>query len=245
MLRLNNVQFKYGKKKILNGITLQFNKGKVYGIIGPNGAGKSTLLNLIAKDIKPTGGEILLKDQDVSSYNHKNFARMLSYMRQNIQVRFSYTVSEFISMGRYCYDDCSASENKRIVDYRIQEMDLSNYQNTPLTELSGGEVQRAFFAKTLVQDGQIILVDEGVSNADIFYKLRFFDILKKEAALGKLVIVIMHDLFLAKRYCDQLVVLNQQQIYAQDSSEKVLNRQMLDTVFKVKGDVVNNTLILD
>ncbi len=245
MLKLNDVEFRYGKKQILNGITIEFRQGMVYGIIGPNGAGKSTLLNLIAKDFKPTGGQIFLRGQYVDNYKYKHFARMLSYMRQDIQVRFPYTVSEFVSMGRYCHDECSDSENRSIVEHRIREMDLWTYQNTPLTELSGGEVQRAFFAKTLVQDSQIILVDEGVSNADIFYKLKFFDYLKKEADHGKLVIVIMHDLFLAKRYCDRLVVLNQQKVYTEDSSEQVLNRQMLEAVFKVKGDFIDHTLILD
>ena len=248
MLSIKNITVAYGRNKVIDNLSLDFEKGKLYGIIGPNGAGKSSLLNAISKDLKPSSGNIELEGQCIHAYAPREYAKKLSYMRQRTDVKFPYTVLELVSMGRYAYEGNrkgSRRDFEEVVYQRIEENDLSNYIHKPVTEMSGGEVQRTFFAKVLAQDSDIILVDEGLSNADIFHKVKFFDQLKEEVKKGKLVIMVLHDLFLARRFCDELVILNKEGIYGAGKSDEVLNRQALNDVFKVQGDFVDNALILE
>ncbi len=242
---MKNVHVSYGKKKILNDISIEFHPNILYGIIGPNGVGKSTLLNVISRDIPMNSGEVLLKGKQLGDYSQKEMAKELSYMRQSTIVKFPYTLRELVSMGRYAHDNVSREDNDIIINTRIKENDLSEYGDKPLTQLSGGEVQRAFFAKVLAQESNAILVDEGLSNADIFYKVRFFKQLRSEVEKGKLVIMVIHDLSLARKYCDELIILNHDGIYDCGKSEEVLTSQTLYDVFKVKGDFFNHSLVLE
>jgi iron complex transport system ATP-binding protein len=242
---MKNIHVSYGKKKILNDISIEFHPNILYGIIGPNGVGKSTLLNVISRDVPMNSGEVLLKGKQISDYSQKEIAKELSYMRQSTVVKFPYTLKELVSMGRYSHDNVSREDNEVIVNMRIKENDLSEYWDKPLTQLSGGEVQRAFFAKVLAQESNAILVDEGLSNADIFYKVRFFNQLRAEVKKGKLVIMVIHDLSLARKYCDELIILNHDGIYDCGKSEEVLTSKTLYDVFKVKGDFFNHALVLE
>ncbi|WP_162624406.1 ABC transporter ATP-binding protein [Acetobacterium carbinolicum] len=242
---MKNIYVSYGKKKILNDISIEFHPNILYGIIGPNGVGKSTLLNVISRDIPMNSGEVLLKGKQLGDYSQKEMAKELSYMRQSTIVKFPYTLKELVSMGRYAHDSMSREDNDIIINTRIKENDLSEYCDKPLTQLSGGEVQRAFFTKVLAQESNAILVDEGLSNADIFYKVRFFKQLRSEVEKGKLVIMVIHDLSLARKYCDELIILNHDGIYDCGKSEEVLTSQTLYDVFKVKGDFFNHSLVLE
>ncbi|MGH4139124.1 ABC transporter ATP-binding protein [Clostridium sp.] len=243
MLKLKDINLSYGKRRILKDINAQFSPGVLYGIVGPNGTGKSTLLNVIARDLKMDSGEIYLSGQPVYKYSNKEMARKLSYMRQNTSIKFPYTVRELVGMGRYCHDRETNIEMEQIVCEKIIENDLDDFADKPLTTLSGGEVQRAVFAKILAQESDVILVDEGLSNADIFYKIKFFEQLRKEVNKGKLVIIVIHDLFFARKFCDELLILDKKGVYAFGKSEEVLNRTTLKEVFKVQGDFINHILI--
>jgi iron complex transport system ATP-binding protein len=245
MLSIHNVSVAYGSHKVIDDLSLEFQRGKLYGIIGPNGAGKSTLLNAVAKDMKINAGEIFLEGENIKQFNPRHYAQKLSYMRQKTDVKFPYTVWELVSMGRYAYETGSKRDHDQVVLEKIKENDLEGYLHKPVTEMSGGEVQRAFFAKILAQDSDVILVDEGLSNADIFHKVRFFDQLKREVAKGKLVIMVLHDLFLARRFCDELLILNKNGIYDFGKSQEVLNKQALQEVFMVKGDFIDDALVLE
>jgi iron complex transport system ATP-binding protein len=245
MLKLENISVSYGNHHVIKDLSVTFETGKLYGVIGPNGAGKSTLLNTIAKDLKQDSGQIFIDDRTVDAFKPKEFARKLSYMRQRTDVKFPYTVWELVTMGRYCYETGTKREHDQIILEKIRENDLEHYKHKSLTEMSGGEVQRAFFAKVLAQDSQVILVDEGLSNADIFHKVRFFDQLHQEVKKGKIVIMVLHDLFLARKFCDELVILNKDGLYASGKSEEVLNKKTLEEVFLVKGDFINDALVLE
>lgn len=245
MLSLNNINLFYGKHQVLNNLTVNFNEGKLYGIIGPNGAGKSTLLNVIAKDLRASSGEVYLHGESISEIKPKHFAQKLAYMRQKTEVRFPYTVWELVAMGRYCYESGTRKEDDQIILDKIKENDLEDYLHKSVTEMSGGEVQRAFFAKVLAQDSDVILVDEGLSNADIFHKVKFFEQLRQEVNKGKLVIMVLHDLFLARKFCDELLILNRDGIYDFGKSDMVLDKKALKEVFMVQGDFINNALVLE
>lgn len=244
MLKIEKMTISYGKDTILRDININFKYGRLYGIIGPNGAGKSTLLNTISRDLKINSGDIFIDGSSIYDYSQREMAKKLSYMRQSISIKFPYTVKELVTMGRYCHDRSNGNESKYILEEKIKENNLETFSDKPLTELSGGEVQRAIFVKTLVQNSNIILIDEGLSNADIFYKVNFFQQLKREVKKGKMIIMVIHDLFLARKFCDELIILNKNSIYANGKSSKVLNSHTLKEVFKVEGDFINESLVL-
>lgn len=243
MLRIENLHVSYGNNEILKNININFQRNKLYGIIGPNGAGKSTLLNTISRDVNKYHGDILLNNSNIKSFKTYDYAKNIAYMRQTINVKFPYTVKELVGMGRYIHDNNQESED--IVMGRIEENGLADLANKPIDKLSGGEVQRALFSKVLAQESDIILVDEGLSNADIYYKVHFFDMLKKEVEKGKTVIVVLHDLFLARKYCEELIIVHDGKIYDRGISENVLNRHSLKEVFRVNGDFKENALVLE
>lgn len=245
MLKIKGVSLSYGTNEVLKNINLEFKSRKLYGIIGPNGAGKSSLLNLISGELNMNGGEIFVKDRSFSDYKSKEFAKVLSYMRQNTIIKFPYTVRELVDMGRYPYEDVSKLENDRVVLNKIELTGLSEYMNREVTNLSGGEKQRAVFAKILAQESDIVLIDEGFSNADIYHKIEFFKTLKEEVKKDKLIIMVMHDLFLARKFCDELVLLDKNGVYSFGESHKVLNRKSLKEVFKINGDFVNDSLVIE
>jgi iron complex transport system ATP-binding protein len=246
-LKVNNLSVGYGKKEILKSINLEFQKGKLYGILGPNGAGKSTFLAAITRLIKIKNGNVCVKGKDIINFPTNEYAKLTSMMCQSFELKFPYTIREIVAMGRYPFSAGRLNDkDNKIIENSLEKSDLSHMQHRRVTELSGGEKQRVLFGKTLCQDSDIILIDEGFSNADIYYQLKFIKLLKKKVVEeNKLVIFIMHDLSLARKYCDELLILKNGEVYDFGKSEEVLNDKALKEVFNVEGRFVGDFLELD
>lgn len=243
-VKIEDLYVGYGKEEILKSVNLKFQKGKLYGILGPNGAGKSTLLSAVTKLIDIKNGEILIKDKNISSYSVEDLAKEVSMMSQSFELKFPYTIKEVVAMGRYPFSGGILNkDDEEIIENALKKSELHHIQHRKITELSGGEKQRVLFGKTLCQNTDIILIDEGFSNADIYYQLNFIKLLKKKAEEeNKLIIFIMHDLSLARKYCHELLILKKGQVYACGKSEEVLNEVTLKEVFNVQGRFVGNSL---
>lgn len=245
MIKLSNVNIGYNKKTILNDVNLSLEKGKLYGILGPNGAGKSTLLKAISRDISLQKGSIYINGICHKEYDDIEFAKKVSYMRQRIKNTFPFKVKEIVTMGRYCHHYGNPNSNdEKVINYYLDLNNLIDFKNKSITELSGGELQRVLFSKTLSQDSDCILIDEGMSNADLHYKIKFMENLKKEVKKDKLIICVLHDLNLARRFCDELIILNDNEVKHNGISKEVLNREVLKSVFKVDGFFEKNSLII-
>ncbi|MCY6370727.1 ABC transporter ATP-binding protein [Clostridium ganghwense] len=247
MLKIKNLDVYIGKKQILHSINLEFEKGKMYGIIGPNGAGKSTLLSAVTKLIEINKGCIFLEGKDIQLYKWRELAQKIALMSQNFDVKFPYTVEQIVAMGRYPFNNGVLNdEDKRIIEKSMKDADIFPMRYSKITELSGGERQRVQFAKTLCQSTEIILIDEGFSNMDIYYQVKFIKLLKEKAKNeNKMIIFIMHDLSMARKHCDEILILKEGTVNKFGKSEEVLNEKTLFEVFKVKGRFIHNSLELE
>lgn len=247
MLDIRNLNVKIGKRKILSSIYLNMTKGKMYGIIGPNGAGKSSLLSAITKLIYVDKNTIILDGKDIVNYKIEELAKKIAFMSQFFEIKFPYTVEQIVSMGRYPFNrGHMKNEDKKIIEKAMKDADVFYMKDRKITDLSGGERQRVHFAKTLCQDTQILLIDEGFSNMDIYYQVNFIKLLREKIKKeNKTIIFVMHDLSMARKYCDDIVVLKDGKVNKFGSSKTVLNEKVLLDVFKVKGKFHFNSLELE
>ena len=238
MLEIKNLSIKYGQNLVLDDISLKFERGNLYGLIGVNGSGKTSILNAVLKFVH-YDGEITIDDDSVKKLGRIQLAKKVSYMRQHFNINFSYSVEEILNMSRYA-DGFREAEGDYIKEI-VEVAELEDFLNKNILEISGGERQRVFFAKTLVQDSDIILIDEGFANIDIYYQLRFINYLHElTAKRNKTVVLVIHDINFTLKAIDKVVVFNGAKIYGCGRTSKVINNKMMKDVFKVDVDVSGN-----
>jgi len=241
---LVNINFSYNEKVILNDINLTFYKGLFYGIIGPNGAGKTTLLDILAGIKRAKSGTIKLFQKDINSYSKRELAKLIALIPQEYHIEFDFTVEEILLMGRYPHlaRFQSISEyDQKIINKVINQLNLSDILKKYITELSGGEKQRVIFARALIQNTPILLVDEGTANLDIHYTIELMDILYQKVKDGDTVIATMHDINLAANYCDYLIFIKDGNIITKDNTNCCLNSKTIKQVFNVESKIYTDS----
>lgn len=223
---------------ILKNVTFGWQKGQMVGLVGPNGAGKSTLLRILAGVYRPTKGDIHVSHERISNMSPKERARQIAYLPQQITETASFTVEQYVEMGRFAYRTLLGDldfESKLAVKQAMSTFHLLPLRSTRLDHLSGGERQRAGVARCLAQGSPIILLDEPIANLDVHYQLDILDHLQRLVQKGHLVVMAIHHLELAARYCDRLLLLSSGQVYAEGNPTDVLCEEALQEVFQVKA----------
>ncbi|AIS51726.1 ABC-type cobalamin/Fe3+-siderophores transport system, ATPase component [Thermoanaerobacter kivui] len=239
-ISVQNICFFYKSHKVLNNITVEMEKGEVVSIIGPNGAGKSTLLKCIARLLKPQEGVVYLNGKDIASKDLKELAKAMGYVPQDSREIFPFTVMETVLMGRKPHLKWGVTEEDlNIVSKVMKFMDIEELAERSLDQLSGGQRQKVFVARALAQQPEIFLFDEPTSNLDIRHQLEVFEIIKKIAQTeGRIVIVVVHDLNLASRFADKLVMLKDGYIYAIGKPEEVITENNIREVYGVSASII-------
>lgn len=231
---------------ILKPVTLWFQSGRVVGLIGPNGAGKSTLLKTVAGILPKTAGRIEVDGVDLAGASSKERARKIAYLPQSLSEDIPYSVREFVEMGRYSHQSMWAdipSTGRRAVESALFEMGLSGFADVPLNRVSGGERQRAGIARCLAQESSILLLDEPISNLDIFYQLDIMTRLSELAERGSLLLVAIHHLEFALRFCDDLLVLSDGHLVAFGPVADVFNPALVRDVFRVDARMFEDPIL--
>ncbi len=230
-------------KNILKNINLKVKVGEIIGIIGPNGSGKTTLLkslNGINEDIE---GSIYIKEKEIRKYGKKDLAKYISFMNQNSNIGFDFPCIDIVTLGRYPYlkrfQEYSREDIKK-AEYYMEQTNTLKFRNRMITELSGGERQRVLFAKTLTQESEIILLDEPTASLDMKYEEEMFTIMSKLKAKNKSVIVIVHNLRVAIKYCTRLIMMSEGEIVADGSPEMVITEENLRNIYGIKAKVYRN-----
>lgn len=240
MIQLKNISFVVGKKIILHPITLTFQGPKFIAIIGPNGAGKSTLLKCMAGVSSKSSGELTFFDQTEKLYSKKQRAKMIGYVPQHFQQSFPMKVKDYIMLGRKPYIQWSPQSNDHtIVEEKMTYLRLQHLRDYYVDELSGGERQRVAIARALVQQPSILMLDEPISALDINHQIQVLKTLKELSNNEHLVLVVLHDLELAARFADGLILMNRGRIHAVGTPAEVLTKQHLQDVYAVRADVKN------
>lgn len=243
-LSIQGVSFAYGSHPALQGVDLEVRPGQVLSIVGPNGSGKSTLLRCLAQILKPHSGKIMLDGKEAGSISSRELARKMGYVPQAAGDVFSFTVLETVLMGRRPHLDWRVGERDlELVTQIMKFMGLEEMAGRPLNELSGGQKQKVSIARALAQEPQVFLLDEPTNSLDIRHQLEVLGLVRKLARQEKRqVIMVLHDLNLAARFSDLLVILREGKVFAAGPPEKVLNEANISAVYGVKAVIKNSIL---
>ncbi|MDJ0833199.1 MAG: ABC transporter ATP-binding protein [Gammaproteobacteria bacterium] len=213
----------------LQDIDLSIRAGVVLGLIGPNGAGKSTLLHAIA-GLLDSSGQIELDGQPIEQYSAEQRARLIALQPQFLESAWALSVHDIVSMGRLPWAD----SDQQIIEQAMRRTNVLGFAQRPVNQLSGGERARVWLARVLANQPRVLLVDEPIANLDIHYQQDVMQILRDYAQQGHAVIIALHDLSLAARYCDRLCLLEQTQLVSCGRVDQVLTEKLLQQVFKVE-----------
>jgi iron complex transport system ATP-binding protein len=233
-LSIKKLSWGVQEKRIIEKITLDIKTGDIVGLVGPNGSGKSSLLRLIYRYYRPTQGSVFLDKNNISLTSQKEIAKKMAVVPQERGMFQDVTVYEVVAMGRIPYKglfDLDTQEDHRIVLDSLKKVGLLNKTSRSFDTLSGGEKQRVLIALALAQETKMLVLDEPTNYLDPLYQLQIMGIIK---GLKKTTVIAMHDLNMAARYCDRIVLLNKGKIIAYGKPLKVLTSKNIKEVYGVK-----------
>lgn len=238
MLDVKNVSAGYDEVQVLHNISFSLNKGENLAIVGPNGCGKTTLLRTLAKVIDYKG-EILLQGENIQTIKRKELAKKVAFLSQISNVYFDFTVYDTVMMGRYAYQSKKLFANtlpkdKEIVHSVLENLGLLDVAHKDISTLSGGQLQRVFLAKILVQEPDLILLDEPTNHLDLTYQIELIDYLKNWAKENhKSVVGVLHDINLAIRLSNKIAVMEKGEFVSVGDVQEVLRSTVLKEVYKL------------
>ncbi|WP_028982183.1 heme ABC transporter ATP-binding protein [Sporocytophaga myxococcoides] len=243
MLKVHNVSYEAGGKKILQDVSLSLESGKLNLILGPNGAGKSTLVKIFSGLIKPTTGEVSIGNQAVKTYSNNDLAKVRAVLSQQTELPFSLKVEEVVLMGRYPHFHSKATKK----DFQVCEELMKFFEVYELVgrdyhTLSGGEKQRVQFARVMSQidllseDSSVkyLILDEPLTYLDIYYQWHFMTKLREILRPNLVIVGVVHDLNLAAQFADNLILLKNGKIVMQGPPEVAVTSETLFDLYRVK-----------
>ena len=245
MITTQQLSVAYGDTTIIENLSVTIPKGKVTALIGPNGCGKSTLLKTLSRIIKPKSGEIFIEQTSLGQIKDKVLAQQLSLLPQVLVSPEGITVRKLVEYGRSPYVSHwgrLSQADKKIVEQAMTETGVLELAEQNVESLSGGQRQRAWIAMVLAQDTEIVMLDEPTTYLDLSHQIELMELMRTMNEQGKPVIVVLHDLNQACRYCDHLVVLKRGQLMAQGSPEEVFTERLLQEVFDLDAVVINDPI---
>ena len=233
MIDIKGLSKSFGKKMVVEDVTLKIHSKAITSFIGPNGAGKSTLLSMVSRLLDADTGEVLLDQSNVKKMKSDAFAKRVAILKQSNHFNIRLTVRELVAFGRYPYSKGRLNkEDHKLVDQALDYMNLTDMQDMFLDELSGGQKQRAFISMVIAQDTDYILLDEPLNNLDMKHSVQIMKILRKLVdELGKTVVIVLHDINFASVYSDRIVALKDGRLVKDGPTEEIINSDSLRDVY--------------
>lgn len=225
-----------GTAPVLRGVSVAAEAGAVVGLVGPNGSGKSTLLNALAGLLPVSAGRVLLDGVSLIEVTPGQRARRIGFMEQNPVAHWPVAVERLVMLGRTPHRAAFSGESdvdRAAVEAALARADVTMFRHRPVTALSGGERARVMLARVLAGEPAVLLVDEPVAGLDPYHQLQVMDLLRDLAREGRAVLVVLHDLTLATRFCDHLILLNEGTVAAAGTPGSVLGDRVAEEVFEV------------
>ena len=240
-LHARNLHFAYQDKVILRDISFSLPKGRLIGIVGPNGSGKSTLLKLLARQLPLQGGEVDIQGQPLARYSMKSLARQLAFLPQRPVMVEGIRVEQLVQYGRHPHQGWFnqwSDEDARQVARAREAMQLDAIWQRQASSLSGGQAQRAWLGMILAQNTDLILLDEPTSALDIGHQAEVMEAVHQITQEGRTVLIVIHDLGIAARYCDELIALADGQFQAVGPARQVMTKQLVDRLYDTDVDIL-------
>jgi len=246
IIEVKELFFGYDESPVLNGINFNIEKGMFVSIIGPNGSGKTTLLKIISSVFSPLSGSVLLKGKDIRKYRKRDIAKIMAFVPQQLNMEFEFTVLDIVLMGRSPYLTPFQTESKKDMDIAMDAMSMTNtlhLKDKRITEISGGERQRAIIACALAQTPEVLLLDEPISNLDIQHQLDVMGILKKLNKQNNMTVVtVLHDLNMAAEYSDAVMLLKDGKLLQWGHPSKVITKENIKNAYNASVYMMENPL---
>jgi iron complex transport system ATP-binding protein len=242
-LHWNQVALVKGGHTILEPVTLSVASGELIGLIGPNGAGKTSLLRLAVGLDRPSQGDVLLDGQPLSALSARQRARRLAYLPQQAEAAWPISVRDAVGLGRLPHGD----RDEDAIAAALRDVGMADQGDILLSRLSGGERALALLARALAVRSGLLLLDEPTASLDPAHQLQVMEVLRRRADAGDAVVVVMHDLALAARCCDRLLVLHRGRLAAEGSGAAILDDPLLRDVFRItvqRGQVAGRAVFL-
>lgn len=239
LLLADSLSVKIKDAQILNELSFEISNGTCVGILGPNGSGKTTLIRTVS-GVLPYDGELTFNNKSISTWNHQQLAEYLAVVQQNQIIHFDFTVLDFILLGRLPHKNWlegTTTSDLQVVNDILDRLKLMPLRDRLITSLSGGERQRVLLAQALVQTPKLLLLDEPTANLDIYHQLDFLNQIRVLADNGLTVLAVFHDIELAMKYADKVLVLSNGQQVAFGPSKTVITPQLLREVFHVDSRI--------
>lgn len=237
-LRAQQVAVSIDDTPVLAGLDCRVQPGQVLGVIGPNGAGKSTLLRVLAGLVEPDSGGVWVDEESIAGLPGRARARRIAYLPQQGEIHWPISVANVVALGRYPHEEAGSGGGSAIaarIDEVMDRAGVAQFAHRPMHALSSGERARVLFARALAVQGDYLLADEPVAALDPRAQLEILQLMRAEAATGCGVAVVLHDLSLALRFCDRLLMLQQGQVYADGPPVDVMTPDALREVYGVEA----------
>jgi iron complex transport system ATP-binding protein len=241
-IKLEHVAFKVAGATILKPLSVSFPCRGITGLIGQNGSGKSTLLRILARQQEPTTGKVWFEGKTLQDWGEREFARKVAYLPQYTPLASGLTVRELVALGRYPWHGpfgrFGRTDNEK-VDEALALTSTASLSDRFVDTLSGGERQRVWLAMLLAQNARLLLLDEPISALDVAHQVAVLDLVHRLATKNGIgVIIVIHDINLAARYCDQIVALKDGRMIAEGSAREFMTVERLAEVYDVTMGVL-------
>jgi ABC-type cobalamin/Fe3+-siderophores transport system ATPase subunit len=240
VLRLEGVTAGYGSRDVVRRVSFAVAEGEMLGVLGPNGAGKSTLLRVATGVLPPREGRVLVAGRDAASMTSREIARQLAVLPQEAPPAFPASVLDTVLLGRFPWHAAFSFESEddvAVAEQALRDVGAAELRDRDLGSLSGGERQRVLLARALCQRGRVLLCDEPTAHLDLRHQAETFALLARLREEGRAVVVVTHDLDLAARCCDRLLLVAGGETVAAGTPEEVLTAENARAAFGVPVSV--------
>jgi iron complex transport system ATP-binding protein len=240
LLEVRNLSFAYQAHAVLSNVTFSIDAREVVGLVGPNGSGKSTLLRLALGLLVADRGELRVVGMPIAALSRKALARHTAFVPQDAVMEIAFTVRDVVAMGRHPHLGRFQSETPAdgaAVQWALEATSTQALANRTLQELSGGERQRVILARALAQQATVLLLDEPTANLDVAHQLEMFMLVRAVVREGRCALVAIHDLALAARFCNRIIMLSEGAVVASGTPPEVITEAHLARYFRLQAKV--------
>ncbi|GAA2737630.1 ABC transporter ATP-binding protein [Actinocorallia aurantiaca] len=242
-LSAEGLRLAYDGRVVVDGLDLEVPDGKVTAVIGPNGCGKSTTLRALGRLLRPREGAVLLDGRRIEKLPTKEVARALGVLPQSPVAPGGLTVGELAARGRHPHQSWYrpwSEQDEEAVTAALARTGLLDLRERPVEELSGGQRQRAWIAMVLAQGTDLLLLDEPTTYLDLAHQIDVLDLVRELNGDGHTIVMVLHDLNLAARYCDHLVAMRDGRVAAQGAPAEVLTSELVREVFGLEAQIITD-----
>ena len=237
-MEVRDLHFSYGKNKVLKGVSLKIEEGKITTIMGANGCGKSTLFSLMTKNLYPRKGNIFLKGKNVQNLNLKEFARKVAIVQQYNSASDDITVENLVAFGRTPHKKMmqgDSAEDERMIQWALEVTNLTEYRDREVSRLSGGQRQRVWIAMALCQGTKTLFLDEPTTYLDIRYQIEILKLVRDlNREYGITIVMVLHDINQAMEYGDIFVGMKDGRIVVEGDPKEVVSAKILQELYGIR-----------